>query len=116
MHSLCESKIMPDFFSPLNFKKWIEDNRSQFKPPVGNKQIWADREFMVTVVGGPNERSDYHINEGEEFPDACFRVCWSHKVGYDDLATAYDLECLSPRALPKTVLVAGYGWPAAVSH
>jgi len=52
---------------PLNFKKWIDDNRSKLKPPVGNQQIWEDREFMVTVVGGPNSRTDYHINEGEEF-------------------------------------------------
>ncbi len=52
---------------PLNFKKWIDDNRDRLKPPVGNQQIWADREFMVTVVGGPNARTDYHINQGEEF-------------------------------------------------
>ena len=52
---------------PLNFKKWIDDNRHLLKPPVGNQQIWADREFMVTVVGGPNAREDYHINQGEEF-------------------------------------------------
>ena len=54
-------------FKPLNFKKWIEDNRHLLKPPVGNQQVWADREFMVTVVGGPNARKDYHINQGEEF-------------------------------------------------
>ena len=53
--------------STLNFKKWIDENRHLLKPPVGNRQIWEDREFMVTVVGGPNARSDYHINEGEEF-------------------------------------------------
>lgn len=52
---------------PLNFMKWIDDNRDKFKPPVGNQQIWKDREFMVTVVGGPNARSDFHINQGEEF-------------------------------------------------
>ncbi len=52
---------------PINFKKWIEENRHLLRPPVGNRQIWADREFMVTVVGGPNSRTDYHINEGEEF-------------------------------------------------
>ncbi len=52
---------------PLNFKKWIDDNRHLLKPPVGNQQIWEDREFMVTVVGGPNSRTDFHINEGEEF-------------------------------------------------
>ena len=53
--------------TPINFKKWIEENRHLLKPPVGNRQIWEDREFMVTVVGGPNSRQDYHINEGEEF-------------------------------------------------
>jgi 3-hydroxyanthranilate 3,4-dioxygenase len=52
---------------PLNFKDWIASNRSKFKPPVGNVQVWKDRDFMVTVVGGPNARSDFHINEGEEF-------------------------------------------------
>ena len=52
---------------PLNFKRWIDENRHLLKPPVGNRQIWENREFMVTVVGGPNSRTDYHINEGEEF-------------------------------------------------
>lgn len=52
---------------PINFKKWIEEHRHLLKPPVGNQQIWANREFMVTVVGGPNARTDYHINNGEEF-------------------------------------------------
>jgi 3-hydroxyanthranilate 3,4-dioxygenase len=52
---------------PLNFKKWIDEHRHLLKPPVGNQQIWADREFMITVVGGPNARKDFHVNEGEEF-------------------------------------------------
>lgn len=29
--------------------------------------IWKDREFIVMVIGGPNTRTDYHINGGEEF-------------------------------------------------
>ena len=58
---------MPDL-TPLNFRKWIDEHRHLLKPPVGNAQIWeGDRDFMVTVVGGPNARSDYHIDEGEEF-------------------------------------------------
>ena len=35
---------------PIHFKNWIEENRHLLKPPVGNRQVWADREFMVTVV------------------------------------------------------------------
>lgn len=51
----------------INFKRWIDEHRHLLKPPVGNQQIWEDREFMVTVVGGPNSRADYHVNQGEEF-------------------------------------------------
>ena len=52
---------------PFNFKKWIDENRHLLKPPVGNKQIYEDAEFIVMVVGGPNARKDYHWEEGEEF-------------------------------------------------
>ena len=52
---------------PFNLKKWIDENRHLLKPPVSNKQIWQDAEFIVMVVGGPNARKDYHYNEGEEF-------------------------------------------------
>src|SRR3954468_23459439 len=52
---------------PFNFKKWIDENRHLLKPPVGNKVVWEDADFIVMVVGGPNSRKDYHYNEGEEF-------------------------------------------------
>ena len=52
---------------PFNLKKWIDDNRHLLKPPVGNKQVYEDAEFIVMVVGGPNARKDYHYNESEEF-------------------------------------------------
>lgn len=52
---------------PFNFKKWIDEHRDLLKPPVGNKAVWKDTEFIVMVVGGPNARKDYHFNEGEEF-------------------------------------------------
>jgi 3-hydroxyanthranilate 3,4-dioxygenase len=52
---------------PLNLKKWIDDNRHLLKPPVGNKVVYEDTEFIVMIVGGPNSRKDYHYNESEEF-------------------------------------------------
>ena len=51
----------------FNFQSWIEENKEKFKPPVGNAQVWEDGEMMVTVVGGPNERRDYHDDPTEEF-------------------------------------------------
>jgi len=51
----------------FNFQAWIDENKDKFKPPVGNAQVWEDGEMMVTVVGGPNQRRDYHDDPTEEF-------------------------------------------------
>src|ERR1700724_2061699 len=51
----------------FNLQSWIEENKAKFKPPVGNAQVWEDGEMMVTVVGGPNQRRDYHDDPTEEF-------------------------------------------------
>lgn len=53
--------------STLNLQRWIEEHRDLLQPPVGNAQIWADTDFIVTVVGGPNSRHDYHDDPCEEF-------------------------------------------------
>ena len=58
---------MSNLVSPLNFKDWIEENRHLLKPPVDNKVVWKDGDFIVMVVGGPNSRKDYHYNETPEF-------------------------------------------------
>lgn len=51
---------------PINFARWIDEHRHLLKPPVGNKCIY-DGDFIVMVVGGPNQRTDYHFDEGPEF-------------------------------------------------
>lgn len=50
-----------------NLKAWVEENRDLLKPPVGNKMVYRDSEFLVMVVGGPNRRKDFHVEDGEEF-------------------------------------------------
>lgn len=51
----------------FNFQQWIKEHEHLLKPPVNNKLIWEDADLMVTVVGGPNERYDYHVDPVEEF-------------------------------------------------
>jgi 3-hydroxyanthranilate 3,4-dioxygenase len=51
----------------FNFKKWIDENEHLLKPPVGNKKVFEDGDMTVQVVGGPNERADYHDDPVEEF-------------------------------------------------
>lgn len=52
---------------PINFSAWLKEHEHKLKPPVGNQQIWQDADFMVTVVGGPNERTDFHDDPVEEY-------------------------------------------------
>jgi 3-hydroxyanthranilate 3,4-dioxygenase len=51
----------------FNLRHWIDEHRALLKPPVGNKRVFADGDFIIMVVGGPNARKDYHVDPGEEF-------------------------------------------------
>jgi 3-hydroxyanthranilate 3,4-dioxygenase len=50
----------------FNLAGWIEKHRQQLKPPVCNQQIFDEDDFIVMIVGGPNSRKDYHVDEGPE--------------------------------------------------
>ncbi|MDX2198961.1 MAG: 3-hydroxyanthranilate 3,4-dioxygenase [Phycisphaerae bacterium] len=69
---------------PLNLRKWVEDNRHLLKPPVGNKCVFQDENFIIMVVGGPNARKDYHVNETGEF---FYQIEGDITVGIIDPAT-----------------------------
>jgi 3-hydroxyanthranilate 3,4-dioxygenase len=51
----------------FNFRRWIDEHREYLKPPVCNRQVFKESEFIIMVVGGPNSRTDYHDDPGEEF-------------------------------------------------
>ena len=51
----------------FNFQRWIDENQHLLKPPVGNKKVFEDGDMTVQVVGGPNQRTDYHDDPVEEF-------------------------------------------------
>ncbi|XP_059177980.1 3-hydroxyanthranilate 3,4-dioxygenase-like [Physella acuta] len=70
------AKIVPIVY---NTDKWIEENKQYFLPPVCNKLMHSDGQMKVFYVGGPNQRKDYHIEEGEELfymlkGDMCLKV------------------------------------------
>jgi 3-hydroxyanthranilate 3,4-dioxygenase len=52
---------------PFQIQQWISDNGDKLKPPVGGETLWKDSNLMITIVGGPNKRTDYHIDAFEEF-------------------------------------------------
>lgn len=62
-----------------NTDRWIEENKKFFLPPVCNKMMHQDGQMKSFYVGGPNQRKDYHIEEGEELfymvkGDMCLKV------------------------------------------
>ncbi|CAL9659519.1 3-hydroxyanthranilate 3,4-dioxygenase [Streptomyces sp. enrichment culture] len=58
----------------VDFAAWIKDNEQLLKPPVNNQAIFTGDDFIVQVVGGPNQRTDFHVDPYEE---------WFHQVRGD---------------------------------
>ena len=52
---------------PFNFMKWVDENRAALQPPVCNKTVYNDGDFIIMAIGGPNSRKDYHDDPGDEF-------------------------------------------------
>ena len=51
----------------FNLHHWIDQHRHLLRPPVGNKRVFEDGDFIIMVIGGPNTRQDYHVDPGQEF-------------------------------------------------
>ncbi|GAA3442922.1 3-hydroxyanthranilate 3,4-dioxygenase [Planomonospora venezuelensis] len=53
--------------APIDLAAWIDEHAHLLKPPVGNKVLFEEAgDFIVMVVGGPNARTDFHIDPYEE--------------------------------------------------
>ncbi|EGC29234.1 hypothetical protein DICPUDRAFT_58919 [Dictyostelium purpureum] len=54
---------------PININKWIENNKHLLQPPVGAQLLYNEPNstFVIMIVGGPNQRTDYHVNQTDEF-------------------------------------------------
>eukprot|EP01031_Cornospumella_fuschlensis_P049069 gene49069-60066_t len=51
--------------SAMDLAQKIEQLLPVLKPPVSNSMLFNDR-LKVMIVGGPNQRKDFHIEMGEE--------------------------------------------------
>ena len=54
---------------PFSLTQYIAQHESSLRPPVSNKLLYGglDCEYQIQIVGGPNNRTDYHIEDGEEW-------------------------------------------------
>jgi 3-hydroxyanthranilate 3,4-dioxygenase len=92
---------MTDIGAPVDFARWIAEHEPSLKPPVNNKAIFSGKDFIVQVVGGPNERTDFHVDPYEE---------WFHQVKGDmhiDVMTAEGPRTVHIRE-GETWLLPGY--------
>jgi 3-hydroxyanthranilate 3,4-dioxygenase len=52
---------------PFSLTRFIDEHRAELRPPVSNRQVFPAGDFVIMVVGGPNQRADYHVDPGAEF-------------------------------------------------
>ena len=91
--------------APFNFEQWIADNADQLRPPVNNKVLHTvDDALIVQVVGGPNQRTDFHV---DPYPE------WFHQV-----KGAMHVNVMDDGRLRRIDLDEGDVWmlPANVPH
>ncbi|XP_064622844.1 3-hydroxyanthranilate 3,4-dioxygenase-like [Lineus longissimus] len=67
-----------------NIPEWIEEKKDTFLPPVCNSMMHNLGQMKAFYVGGPNQRKDYHIEEGEELfymlkGDMCLKIVEQNK-------------------------------------
>ena len=52
---------------PFRLDAWITAHRHELVPPVANRQVFRQADMIVMVVGGGNQRNDFHDDPREEF-------------------------------------------------
>eukprot|EP01138_Halocafeteria_seosinensis_P010600 gb/GECG01010824.1/.p1 GENE.gb/GECG01010824.1/~~gb/GECG01010824.1/.p1 ORF type:complete len:334 (+),score=45.71 gb/GECG01010824.1/:1-1002(+) len=94
-----------EYNTVVNVDQWIEQIKPELKPPVGNKMLFGKGQHKVMIVGGPNTRADYHIEEGEELfymikGDMCLKVMEQGKPR--DIPIREGEMFLLPRKIPHS--------------
>ena len=57
--------------TPTNLLDWISTHPDAFTPPVANRVLFQDDDFIVMLVRGPNRRNDFHL---EPHPEVFFQL------------------------------------------
>ena len=66
LHRARPSVWRRSFANIVNIPKFLNEFKDSLKPPVSNKMIFNGEQLKVMVVGGPNQRDDFHVEKGEE--------------------------------------------------
>lgn len=90
---------------PIDLAAFIADNAERLRPPVGNARVFADGDFIVMVVGGPNRRRDFHVDPGDELfhqlkGDIVLRI--AEDAGIRDVPIAEGEVFLLPGGVPHS--------------
>ena len=52
--------------SAVHLMQSIKANAHAFRPPVANKEVFPESEFIFQIIRGPNAGNDFHIDPGDE--------------------------------------------------
>jgi 3-hydroxyanthranilate 3,4-dioxygenase len=89
----------------FSLEAWIDAHRADLEPPVGNRRLFREGDFIIMVVGGPNRRKDFHVDPGDEFflqleGDMVLRVVEDGRVR--DVAIREGEVLLLPAGIPHS--------------
>lgn len=65
---------------PINLKAWSREHSEDFENTIGSQVIQVGNEFFVMLIRGPNDRTDFHVNQSEVFGNCI--VCSLTKIKF----------------------------------
>ena len=60
------SATVAEALNAFNLRRWIDDNKAAFSGPVANNEVFPQSELIFQIIRGPNARSDFHVDPGDE--------------------------------------------------
>lgn len=92
----------PPLPTATHLPTWLKTHAASLTPPICNALL-ADGDLVVMVVGGPNARSDFHVEAGDEWFYQLAGTLTLHTVAADGVHSAVTLGPGDTYALPGGV-------------